>query len=120
MLKKQAFVRVTFSNPPWSHKLRPAYGLEKKMEKTEPNSAEEWVQAARVEGDIYADMAAEALQNAGIPCEVKKSMLSSGLGIHTVSLANNPATILVPRSLLEKAREIIEQILGSQQEGAAS
>ena len=83
----------------------------------ESTAGEEWVEAARVEGDIYADMAAEALQNAGIPCEVKRSMLSSGLGIHTVSLANNPAVILVPESQLEQAREIIDQILGSEAEG---
>ncbi len=73
-----------------------------------------WVKIATVEGDIYAEMIREALGNAGIPCEIIRSMMSSGLGAHSVSLANNPATLKVPEEYAERAREITEEILGGE------
>jgi len=69
-----------------------------------------WVVLRKVEGDITADMLSEALRNAGIPCEVKRSMLASGLGAHSVSLAGNAATLLVPPDKLEEAEAVLEAI----------
>ena len=69
-----------------------------------------WVIIRKVEGDITADMLSEALRNAGIPCEVKRSMLASGLGAHSVSLAGNQATLLVPPDKVEAAEAVLEAI----------
>lgn len=80
------------------------------MENTPENS--KWIKIATVEGDIYAEMIKEALGNADIPCEIIRSMMSSGLGAHSVSLANNPATLKVPEEFAQKAQEIVEEILG--------
>ena len=73
-----------------------------------------WVTVATVEGDIYAEMIKEALENTDIPCEIVRSMMSSGLGAHSVSLSNNPATLKVPEEYADKAREITEEILGDE------
>lgn len=80
------------------------------MEKSPGNT--EWVKVATVEGDIYAEMISGALENADIPCEIIRSMMSSGLGTHSTSLANNPATLKVPKQFADRAREIVEEILG--------
>jgi len=69
-----------------------------------------WVVIRKVEGDITADMLSEALRNAGIPCEVKRSMLASGLGAHSVSLAGNQASLLVPPDKMEEAEAVLEAI----------
>lgn len=69
-----------------------------------------WVKLRVVEGDITADMLCEALKNANIPCEIKRSMLASGLGAHSVSLAGNQATLLVPEEQLEAAQAVLEAI----------
>ena len=76
------------------------------------NAASElpWVVIRKVEGDITADMLSEALKNAGIPCEVKRSMLASGLGAHSVSLAGNQASLLVPPDKIEEAEAVLEAI----------
>ena len=69
-----------------------------------------WVILRKVEGDITAEMLCEALRNADIPCEIKRSMLASGLGAHSVSLAGNQATLLVPPDKLEEAEAVLEAI----------
>jgi len=69
-----------------------------------------WVVLRKVEGDITADMLCEALRNANIPCEVKRSMLASGLGAHSVSLTGNQATLLVPPDQLAAAQAVLEAI----------
>lgn len=69
-----------------------------------------WVKLRVVEGDITADMLCGALENANIPCEVKRSMLASGLGAHSVSLAGNQATLLVPEEHLKAAEAVLEAI----------
>jgi hypothetical protein len=51
-----------------------------------------------------------ALKNADIPCEIKRSMLASGLGAHSVSLAGNQATLMVPEENLEAAEAVLEAI----------
>jgi hypothetical protein len=80
------------------------------MENTPENS--KWIKIATVDGDIYAEMIREALENAEIPCEIVRSMMSSGLGAHSVSLANNPATLKVPEKHAQRAQEIVDAILG--------
>jgi len=76
------------------------------------NTSEEkaWVKLRTVEGDITAEMLSEALKNAEIPCEIKRSMLASGLGAHSVSLAGNQATLMVPEEQLEAAEAVLEAI----------
>lgn len=76
------------------------------------NASEEkrWVKLRVVEGDITADMLCGALRNANIPCEIKRSMLASGLGAHSVSLAGNQATILVPEENFDAAEAVLEAI----------
>lgn len=69
-----------------------------------------WVKLRVVEGDIIAEMLSGALKNANIPCEIKRSMLASGLGAHSVSLAGNQATLLVPEEQLEAAEAVLEAI----------
>ena len=69
-----------------------------------------WVVLRKVEGDITADMLCEALRNANVPCEIKRSMLASGLGAHSVSLAGNQATLLVPPDKLAEAEAVLEAI----------
>ena len=69
-----------------------------------------WVKLRTVEGDITAEMLCGALKNADIPCEIKRSMLASGLGAHSVSLAGNQATLLVPEENLEAAEAVLEAI----------
>ncbi len=69
-----------------------------------------WIKLRTVEGDITAEMLCEALKNADIPCEIKRSMLASGLGAHSVSLAGNQATLLVPEENLEAANAVLEAI----------
>jgi len=76
----------------------------------------EWVEIQTFEGDITAEMVAEALENAGIPSEIKRSMLSSGLGAHSVSLTGNTAKLLVPEEYEEQAREIVNDILADKSE----
>ncbi len=76
------------------------------------NTSEEkaWVKLRTVEGDITAEMLCGALKNADIPCEIKRSMLASGLGAHSVSLAGNQATLMVPEESLEAAEAVLEAI----------
>jgi len=69
-----------------------------------------WVKLRTVEGDITAEMLRGALKNADIPCEIKRSMLASGLGAHSVSLAGNQATLMVPEENLEAAEAVLEAI----------
>ena len=69
-----------------------------------------WVVLRKVEGDITAEMLCEALKNAEVPCEIKRSMLASGLGAHSVSLAGNQATLLVPEEKLKDAQAVLEAI----------
>ena len=70
----------------------------------------EWVTVHTFEGDITAEMLGGALENANIPNEVVRSMLSSGLGAHSISLAGNTAQIKVPAEYADQARRIIEDI----------
>jgi len=74
------------------------------------NKKEAWVKLRTVEGDITAEMLCGALKNADIPCEIKRSMLASGLGAHSVSLAGNQATLMVPEENLEAAEAVLEAI----------
>jgi len=69
-----------------------------------------WVKLRVVEGDITAEMLCGALKNANIPCEIKRSMLASGLGAHSVSLPGNQATLMVPEEQLEAAEAVLEAI----------
>jgi len=69
-----------------------------------------WVALRTVEGDIIAEMLRGALENADIACEIKRSMLASGLGAHSLSLAGNQATLLVPADQLEAALAVLEAI----------
>lgn len=69
-----------------------------------------WVELRTVEGDIMAEMLCGALESADIPCEIKRSMLASGLGAHSVSLAGNQATLMVPAEYLKPARAVLEAI----------
>ncbi|NQV14198.1 DUF2007 domain-containing protein [bacterium] len=69
-----------------------------------------WVPLRVVEGDITAEMLCEALNNADIPCEIKRSMLASGLGAHSVSLAGNQATLFVPEEKLSEATAVLDAI----------
>jgi hypothetical protein len=69
-----------------------------------------WVKLRTVNGDITAEMLCEALRNADVPCEIKRSMLASGLGAHSVSLAENQATLLVPPEKLAEAKAVLEAI----------
>ncbi len=69
-----------------------------------------WVVLRKVEGDITAEMLREALSNADVPCEIKRSMLASGLGAHSVSLTGNQATLLVPEEKLADAQAVLEAI----------
>ena len=71
---------------------------------------EQWVKIRTVDGDITAEMLSKALENAGIPCEIKRSALASGLGAHSVSLTGNQATLLVPESQLADAEAVLEAI----------
>ncbi|NQV51034.1 MAG: DUF2007 domain-containing protein [Candidatus Marinimicrobia bacterium] len=74
------------------------------------NNEKSWVALRTVEGDILAEMLCGALQNADIPCEIKRSMLASGLGAHSLSLAGNQATLLVPEDKREAAQAVLEAI----------
>lgn len=74
------------------------------------SSKKEWVKLRTVEGDISAEMLCGALENANIPCEIKRSMLASGLGAHSMSLAGNQATLLVPADKLVEAEAVLEAI----------
>ncbi len=71
---------------------------------------QQWVKLRTVNGDITAEMLCEALNNAGVPCEIKRSMLASGLGAHSVSLPENQATLLVPPEKLPEAQAVLEAI----------
>ena len=73
-------------------------------------SEQPWVTLRTVNGDITAEMLCEALRNADVPCEIKRSMLASGLGAHSVSLAENQATLLVPPDKLTEAEAVLEAI----------
>ena len=74
------------------------------------SSEKSWVKLRIVEGDISAEMLCGALKNAEIPCEIKRSMLASGLGAHSVSLPGNTATLMVPPEYLEAAEQVLEAI----------
>lgn len=69
-----------------------------------------WITLRTVEGDIAAEMLSEALKNADIPCEIKRSALASGLGAHSMALAGNQATLLVPAEKLKEAKAVLEAI----------
>lgn len=73
-------------------------------------TSSDWVKIRTVEGDIVAEMLCSALENADIPCEIKRSALASGLGAHSVSLAGNQATLLVPAEKLKEAEAVLEAI----------
>jgi len=69
-----------------------------------------WVRLRVVDGDITAEMLRGALENADIPCEIKRSVMASGLGAHSVSLAGNSATLMVPEDMLDAAEAVLEAI----------
>ncbi len=71
---------------------------------------EAWIKLRTVNGDITAEMLCEALRNANVPCEIKRSVLASGLGAHSVSLPENQATLLVPPEKIEEAKAVLEAI----------
>ncbi len=73
-------------------------------------SEKPWIVLRKVEGDITAEMLCEALNNAGVPCEIKRSALASGLGAHSVSLTGNQATLLIPPEKLVEAEAVLEAI----------
>ncbi len=86
------------------------------MTDTTNNSNEEWCTLATVEGDTFAEMAVEALENEGIVATIVRSNLSSGFGIHGVSVSNLSAQIRVREEDREKASLIVESILGKTSE----
>ncbi len=76
------------------------------------NQNEEWVTLATVEGDTFAEMAVEALENEDIVATIVRSNISAGLGVHGVSVSNISAQIRVRKEDKEKASLIVASILG--------
>jgi hypothetical protein len=83
------------------------------MTNSTDNLNDEWCTIATVEGDTFAEMAVEALENEDIVAAIVRSNLSAGLGVHGVSVANISAQIRVREEDVKRAREIVETILGN-------
>jgi hypothetical protein len=75
----------------------------------------EWIVIHTFEGDIFAEMISEALDNANIPNDIMRSMMSSGLGARSVSLAGGTAQLRVPEEYAEEAKAIVDDILSDKE-----
>ena len=69
-----------------------------------------WFALQPFEGKIYADMAAEILENEKIPYYLKMDWSSSAFSICAATIPNQIVKILVPEDFLEKASEIVSYI----------
>ncbi len=82
------------------------------IQKKIPES-EKWVTVCILNGDTYAEMVREALDNADIPSTLRRSDMSATFGAHSPSLVTDEVELLVPEEFLDRALEIIEVIVGA-------
>jgi len=72
-----------------------------------------WIELRSLPGPIFAEMAKEILQDAGIPCVLKKDFMASAYGVQGAEL--NPGEmpqLLVPENRAEEASRILEDMIG--------
>ena len=74
--------------------------------------SEKWVTVCTLNGDTYAEMVQEALDNADIPSTLRRSDMSATFGAHSSSLVADEVELLVPEEFSDRAHEIIEVIVG--------
>lgn len=74
-----------------------------------------WSSLPPFEGKIYADMAAELLDQHSIPYYLKMDWFSSAFNVEAASLSGQMVRIFVPEEHKEKASELTSSILGNVQ-----
>ena len=71
-----------------------------------------WSSLPPFEGKIYADMAAELLDQHSIPYYLKMDWFSSAFNVEATSLSGQIVRIFVPEEHMNKASELTLAILG--------
>ncbi len=71
-----------------------------------------WAALEPFQGKVYADMAAEILDNNNIAYYLKMDWTASAFNIEGASLPGEVIRIFVPKDSLEKATELIAPIFG--------
>ena len=73
------------------------------MEKKSTN----WVKLRAFSGPVFAEMAKAALDEAAIPCILRKDFLATAYGVEATMNAGLQTILLVPDDCLEIARETL-------------
>ena len=71
-----------------------------------------WLPLASFEGKIYADMAADLLDQNSIPYYMKMDWISSAYSVEATNLLGQIVRIFVPGEHLKNASNITESIIG--------
>jgi hypothetical protein len=69
-----------------------------------------WESLEPFQGKIYADMAAEILDNHDIPYYLKMDWMASAFNIEGANITGETIRIFVPESFLNKASNLIENL----------
>ena len=71
----------------------------------------DWVELHRFPGPVYAEMMREVLENADIPCILRKDFLSGAYGAQGTETGGLETAAFVPSEKLAPAKELLEQTL---------
>lgn len=66
-----------------------------------------WVKLRAFSGPVFAEMAKAALDEAAIPCILRKDFLTSAYGVGATTNAGFQTILLVPDGCLDVARETL-------------
>ena len=73
-----------------------------------------WASLPTFQGKVYADMAAELLDQNSIPYYLKMDWASSAFSIEAANLPGQVVRVFVPKEHLEKASELTSPIVGNE------
>jgi hypothetical protein len=70
-----------------------------------------WMPLHSLPGPVYAEMVKEALDKHGIPCIIRKDVLSSAYGAQGTTATGLGSYILVPENRFEEGQNLLHQML---------
>ena len=85
--------------------------VEELPENQTPRESIKWVPLDSLPGPVYAEMIKEALDKNGIPCLIRKDVLSSAYGAQGTISSGLGSYILVPENRFEEGQSLLHQML---------
>ncbi|MCG8606637.1 DUF2007 domain-containing protein [bacterium] len=85
--------------------------VEELPENQPPRDSFKWVPLHSLPGPVYAEMVKEALDKQGIPCLIRKDVLSSAYGAQGTTAGGPGAYVLVPENRFEESQSLLHQML---------